>query len=245
MIKHRRSGGVTVSILLALLGAMGKSIMLFVAYVTQNTFPLPLSEKEEQVYLMKLAEGDESAKSVLIERNLRLVAHIVKKFDNTGEDIDDLISIGTIGLIKAINTFDTNKKIRLATYAARCIENEILMHLRSTRRVRSEVSLYDPIGIDKEGNEITLIDVLGTESDVVADSVETQCENERLTKQINTLNQREKLVLNMRFGIPDGVRKTQRDIAKILGISRSYVSRIEKKAVTKIGKNLYAEEKKL
>ncbi len=157
MIKHRLSGGVTVSILLALLGAMGKSIMLFVAYITQNTFPLPLSEKEEQVYLTKLAEGDESAKSVLIERNLRLVAHIVKKFDNTGEDIDDLISIGTIGLIKAINTFDTNKKIRLATYAARCIENEILMHLRSTRRVRSEVSLYDPIGIDKEGNEFTFI----------------------------------------------------------------------------------------
>ena len=144
------------SILLALLGAMGKSVMLFVAYITQNTFPLPLSEKEEQVYLAKLADGDESAKSVLIERNLRLVAHIVKKFDNTGEDIDDLISIGTIGLIKAINTFDTNKKIRLATYAARCIENEILMHLRSTRRVRSEVSLYDPIGIDKEGNELTL-----------------------------------------------------------------------------------------
>jgi RNA polymerase sporulation-specific sigma factor len=244
MIKHRLSGGVTVSILLALLGAMGKSVLLLVAYITQNTFPLPLSEKEEQVYLAKLADGDESAKSVLIERNLRLVAHIVKKFDNTGEDIDDLISIGTIGLIKAINTFDTNKKIRLATYAARCIENEILMHLRSTRRVRSEVSLYDPIGIDKEGNEITLIDVLGTESDVVAESVETQCENERLTNQINTLNQREKLVLNMRFGIPDGVRKTQRDIAKILGISRSYVSRIEKKAVTKIGKSLYMEDKK-
>lgn len=143
------------SLLLTLAAGIGKGLMLLVAYVTQNTFPLPLSEKEEQIYLKKLKNGDECAKSVLIERNLRLVAHIVKKFDNTGEDVDDLISIGTIGLIKAINTFDGNKKIRLATYSARCIENEILMHLRSTRRVRSEVSLYDPIGIDKEGNELT------------------------------------------------------------------------------------------
>lgn len=131
-----------------------QGITLLVSYITNNTFPLPLSEKEEQMYLEKLKNGDEKAKNVLIEHNLRLVAHIVKKFDNTGEDVDDLISIGTIGLIKAINTFDTAKKIRLATYAARCIENEILMHLRSTRRVRSEVSLYDPIGVDKEGNEL-------------------------------------------------------------------------------------------
>lgn len=133
-----------------------KGIALLVSYVTNNTFPLPLTEKEEQIYLDRLKNGDDSAKHVLIERNLRLVAHIVKKFDNTGEDIDDLISIGTIGLIKAINTFDMAKKIRLATYAARCIENEILMHLRSTRRTRAEVSLYDPIGVDKEGNEFTL-----------------------------------------------------------------------------------------
>lgn len=130
---------------------------MLVAYVTNNTFPLPLSEKEEQIYLDRLKNGDETAKNILIERNLRLVAHIVKKFDNTGEDVDDLISIGTIGLIKAINTFDVAKKIRLATYAARCIENEILMHLRSTRRIRSEVSLYDPIGVDKEGNELSFI----------------------------------------------------------------------------------------
>ena len=133
-----------------------KGISLLVSYITNNTFPLPLTEKEEQHYLEQLKNGDEKARNILIERNLRLVAHIVKKFDNTGEDIDDLISIGTIGLIKAINTFDTSKKIRLATYAARCIENEVLMHLRSTRRIRTEVSLYDPIGIDKEGNEITL-----------------------------------------------------------------------------------------
>lgn len=215
-----------------------KSIALLVSYITNNTFPLPLSEKEEHNYLERLKNGEEKARNVLIERNLRLVAHIVKKFDNTGEDVDDLISIGTIGLIKAINTFDQNKKIRLATYAARCIENEILMHLRSTRRIRSEVSLYDPIGVDKEGNEITLIDVLGTAPDVVAEAVENQCEQERLNKEIHKLSGRERWVLEMRFGMPDGSRKTQRDIARLLGISRSYVSRIEKRAISKLGKNL-------
>ena len=231
------------SFLLTLFALFGKGLSLLVAYVANNTFPLPLTEKEEQEELEQLRQGDESAKNVLIERNLRLVAHIVKKFDNTGEDSDDLISIGTIGLIKAINTFDLNKKIRLATYAARCIENEILMHLRSTRRVRSEVSLYDPIGVDKEGNEIVLLDILGTEADVVAETVENKCENERLAKQMDLLTKRERMVLNLRFGIPNGVRKTQRDIAKMLGISRSYVSRIEKKAVERIGKRLNNDEK--
>jgi len=149
-----------VSFFVALAVSVVNSLSVLVAYVTNNTFPLPLSEKEEQVYLDRLKNGDEDAKNVLVERNLRLVAHIVKKFDNTGEDIDDLISIGTIGLIKAINTFDIGKKIRLATYAARCIENEILMHLRSTRRTRAEVSLYDPIGVDKEGNEIPSLSYL-------------------------------------------------------------------------------------
>jgi len=215
-----------------------KGVALLVSYITNNTFPLPLSEKEEQQHLERLKNGEEKARNVLIERNLRLVAHIVKKFDNTGEDVDDLISIGTIGLIKAINTFDQTKKIRLATYAARCIENEILMHLRSTRRTRSEVSLYDPIGVDKEGNEITLIDVLGTAPDVVAEAVENQCEQERLTKEIHRLSGRERWVLEMRFGMPDGSRKTQRDIARMLGISRSYVSRIEKRAISKLGKSL-------
>ena len=230
------------SVLAIFATAVVQGITLLVSYITNNTFPLPLSEKDEQLYLEKLKAGDEKAKGVLIEHNLRLVAHIVKKFDNTGEDVDDLISIGTIGLIKAINTFDPAKKIRLATYAARCIENEILMHLRSTRRVRSEVSLYDPIGVDKEGNEITLIDVLGTAPDVVGEAVENQCEQERLSKQINRLSTREKWVLQMRFGMPDGSRKTQRDIAKLLGISRSYVSRIEKRAIGKLGKNLSAED---
>ena len=231
-----------VSFFAVLAASILKGISLLVAYITNNTFPLPLSEKEEQIYLERLKAGEEEARNVLIERNLRLVAHICKKFDNTGEDVDDLISIGTIGLIKAINTFDQGKKIRLATYAARCIENEILMHLRSTRRTRSEVSLYDPIGVDKEGNEITLIDVLGTAPDVVAEAVENQCEQERLGRQINRLSNREKWVLEMRFGLPDGSRKNQRDIAKLLGISRSYVSRIEKRAISKLSKNLASEE---
>lgn len=226
----------------AAVAAVFKGLLTLVGYITNNnTFPLPLSEKEEQLYLARLKNGEEEAKNVLIERNLRLVAHIVKKFDNTGEDMDDLISIGTIGLIKAINTFDVGKKTRLATYAARCIENEILMHLRSTRRVRSEVSLYDPIGVDKEGNEITLIDVLGTAPDIVAETVENQCDQERLSQCVARLNKREKWVLEMRFGLPDGSRMTQRDIARMLGISRSYVSRIEKRAINKLSKNLSAE----
>ncbi len=230
------------SFIMVLAASVIKGITLLVSYIANNTFPLPLSEKEEQVYLQRLKGGDEDARNVLIERNLRLVAHIVKKFDNTGEDVDDLISIGTIGLIKAINTFDPSKKIRLATYAARCIENEILMHLRSTRRIRTEVSLYDPIGVDKEGNEITLIDVLGTAPDVVGETVENLCEQERLNREIHRLTVREKWVLEMRFGIPNGSRKTQRDIAKILGISRSYVSRIEKHAINKLGKTLAVDE---
>ncbi|HWR41501.1 RNA polymerase sporulation sigma factor SigK [Sporomusa sp.] len=230
------------SFIMVLAASVIKGITLLVSYIANNTFPLPLSEKDEQIYLQRLKNGDEDARNVLIERNLRLVAHIVKKFDNTGEDVDDLISIGTIGLIKAINTFDPAKKIRLATYAARCIENEILMHLRSTRRIRTEVSLYDPIGVDKEGNEITLIDVLGTAPDVVGETVENLCEQERLSREIHRLTVREKWVLEMRFGIPNGSRKTQRDIAKILGISRSYVSRIEKHAINKLGKTLAADE---
>lgn len=238
--------GLEVSGVLSLIAVLAapvlKGISLLVSYITHNTFPVPLSEKEEQQYLERLKTGEETARNVLIERNLRLVAHIIKKFDNTGEDVDDLISIGTIGLIKAINTFDTGKKIRLATYAARCIENEVLMHLRSTRRIRSEVSLYDPIGIDKEGNEITLMDVLGTAPDVVAEIVENQCEQERLGTEIRKLTGRERWVLEMRYGLPDGSRKTQRDIARLLGISRSYVSRIEKKAIYKLGKELSPDE---
>jgi len=216
-------------------------LMLLVSYIANNTFPQPLSEEEEAKYLRLLARGDEVARNVLTERNLRLVAHIVKKFDSTGEDPDDLISIGTIGLIKAINTFNPGKGTRLATYAARCIENEILMHLRYTKKIRSEVSLYDPIGVDKEGNEITLIDILGTHPEVVSEMVENRFEQKRLREKVHQLTRREKKVLELRFGLEDGARKTQREIARSLGISRSYVSRIEKRALSKLTREFTLE----
>ncbi|HHW91079.1 MAG TPA: RNA polymerase sporulation sigma factor SigK [Firmicutes bacterium] len=213
--------------------------MLLVSYVTSsNAFPLPFSEEEEQKYLLQMEQGDEIARDLLVERNLRLVAHIVKKFDNTGEDIDDLISIGTIGLIKAINTFDRTQGTRLATYAARCIENEILMFLRTTRRTRSEVSLYEPIGVDKEGNEISLMEILGTSVDAVPELIEVRFEQQKLLEKIKKLGRRERKVLELRYGLRDGIKKTQREISKMLGISRSYVSRIEKRALQELHNEL-------
>lgn len=214
------------------------SLLLLAYFFNNNAFPHPLSEKEESFYLNKVHTGDLNARNILIEHNLRLVAHIAKKFEGMGDDKDDIISIGTIGLIKAINTFDVGKGTKLATYAARCIENEILMHLRATKKNKGEVSLYDPIGVDKEGNEITLIDVLGTHPDIVPDVVQTNVEFQQTLAKINHLNKREKRVLEMRFGLFNGFRKTQREIAKMLGISRSYVSRIEKKALEKLIKEL-------
>jgi len=204
----------------------------------QSSFPTPLTEEEEANYLALLEKGDETARSVLVERNLRLVAHIVKKFDNTGDDTDDLISIGTLGLIKAINSYDKSKGTRLATYAARCIENEILMHLRATKRARREVFLHDPIGVDREGNEITLMDVLGTDGDTVPELVGSRFEVRRLLDTIGVLDRRERRVLELRYGLGGGPRRTQREIARILGISRSYVSRIEKRAVSRLLKEL-------
>lgn len=217
-----------------------KGISLLLSYITSNAFPQPLSEEEEQKYLELWRQGDQKARNILIEHNLRLVAHIAKKFENTGEDNDDLISIGTVGLIKAINTYNMEKGTKLATYAARCIENEILMHLRATKKNRSEVSLYDPIGTDKEGNEIALIDVLGSDQDV-AEIVENSYERQRVMQKVNVLTPREKKVLAMRFGLFQGLRRTQRDIARKMGISRSYVSRIEKKAIQKLLKELSPE----
>jgi len=196
-------------------------------------FPKPLSPVEEAKLLAEMQEGDERARNVLIEHNLRLVAHIVKKFENTSNEADDLISIGTIGLIKAINTYRVDRNTRLATYAARCIENEILMHLRSTKRLRGEVMLQDPIGSDKEGNEITLMDILSSDEDV-GETVELRIEEERLLRKMDKLGKREKEVLELRYGLNGGPRRTQREISKRLGISRSYVSRIEKKAISKL-----------
>ena len=205
-----------------------------------NTFPQPLDEKEEEKYLQLLKTGDKKAKSVLIERNLRLVAHIVKKYQIPNKDIDELISIGTVGLIKAIDSFDVTKGTRLATYASRCIENEILMLFRNNKKQKSETFLQDPIGVDKEGNEISFIDVLSSEKDSVIDKVEMKLQIKALYNKMNSaLTEREGEILKMRYGLKDGKCKTQREIAGMLGISRSYVSRIEKKALKKLKKELY------
>lgn len=219
---------------------MLSNMILLTGYVTNSSsFPQPLDEKEEEYYLKKFKDGDLLAKSVLIERNLRLVAHIVKKYSYPGKDIDDLISIGTVGLIKAIDSFDSSKGTRLATYAAKCIENEILMLIRNNKKIKGEVYLQDPIGIDKEGNEISLIDVLSSEEDSIIEIVENKIQIKKLYSKINTcLQEREKAVIQMRYGLCDGKPKTQREVAKTLCISRSYVSRIEKKALKKLYKEL-------
>lgn len=216
------------------------SMTFLIAYITSgNSFPQPLDEKEEEYYLKKLKEGDLLAKSVLIERNLRLVAHIVKKYSYPGKEVDDLISIGTVGLIKAIDSFDSLKGTRLATYAARCIENEILMLIRNNKKTKSEIYLQDPIGVDKEGNEISLMDVLSSDEDSIIEVVENKIKVKKLYSKIEScLLGREKLVIQMRYGLIDGEPKTQREIAKLLGISRSYVSRIEKRALKKLYKEL-------
>ncbi len=228
------------AVLLGLFSVTLKPILFLVSYVSSSTsFPQPLTAEEEAMYLKKYEEGDEEARNILVERNLRLVAHIVKKYSNIGRDMDDLISIGTIGLIKGITTFDKCKGTRLATYAARCIENEILMTIRSTKKIKTEVSLQDPIGVDKEGNEISLIDILGTDPDEVLNQVELKMQIKKLYSKIaNVLKEREKTVIELRYGIYNGGTKTQREIAKMLGISRSYVSRIEKRAIKKLSKAL-------
>ncbi len=211
-----------------------KNFFNFIGYISNNVFPTPLNETEEAFHLKKLKEGDEDSRNILIEHNLRLVAHICKKFENTGLDKDDLISIGTIGLIKAINTFQNDKGTRLATYAARCIENEILMYLRSSRNLRQEVYLQDPVGVDKEGNEVTLMDLLGSDGDEIMELVANSEEERQLLSKLYVLDAKEKYVICARYGLGNTIQRTQREIAKTLGISRSYVSRIEKKAVTKL-----------
>ncbi|SFA38465.1 RNA polymerase, sigma 27/28 subunit, RpsK/SigK [Parageobacillus thermantarcticus] len=220
-----------------------KELMFLVSYIKNNAFPQPLSAKEEEKYLQLMAKGDEQARNILIEHNLRLVAHIVKKFENTGEDVEDLISIGTIGLIKAIESYSSSKGTKLATYAARCIENEILMHLRSLKKTRKDVSLHEPIGQDKEGNEISLIDVLKSEGNDIVDEIQLNMELEQVKKYIDVLDEREKEVIISRFGLDMQQEKTQREIAKELGISRSYVSRIEKRALMKMFHEFYRNEK--
>lgn len=223
----------------SIINILGSNILL-TAYVTgNNSFPKPLKAEEEKYYLKQLEKGDLSAKGVLIERNLRLVAHIVKKYSFPGKDMDDLISIGTIGLIKAIDSFKIDRGTRLATYAAKCIENEILMLIRNNKKTKGEVYLQDPIGIDKEGNEISLMDVLGSDEDAIVDIVEYRIKLKKLYEKIDIcLTEREKSVIEMRYGLVDGAIKTQREIAEILDISRSYVSRIEKRSLKKLCKEM-------
>lgn len=200
-----------------------------------KTFPEPLTASEERYYLQKYTEGDLEAKHILIERNLRLVAHIIKKYQHLDEDPEDLLSIGTIGLIKAVSTFNLEKGNRLATYAARCIENEILMMLRGKKKTSKEVSLYEPIGTDREGNEIQLFDVIESDEEDAPSKVALKDDIKMLYEKVSSeLSPRERLVLKMRYGLYEGEEYTQREIARQLGISRSYVSRIEKSAIEKL-----------
>ena len=207
--------------------------------------PPPLEGESESEVIRKLGtECDEEAKKTLIEHNLRLVVYIAKKFDNTGVGVEDLISIGTIGLIKAINTFNPTKKIKLATYASRCIENEILMYLRRNSKTKMEVSIDEPLNVDWDGNELLLSDILGTEEDTIYRDLENEAERKLLIRALNKLNSREKLIVRMRFGLdnPDGREKTQKEVADLLGISQSYISRLEKKIMQRLKREMVRYE---
>lgn len=209
---------------------------------SSEALPPPLTSDEEVYLLSRLETGDKSVKEILIERNLRLVVYIARKFENTGVGIEDLVSIGTIGLIKAVNTFDPSKKIKLATYASRCIENEILMHLRRNNKTRSEVSFDEPLNIDWDGNELLLSDVLGTENDVIYKSIEEEVEKKLLSTAMTKLNAREKKIMELRFGLIDGTEKTQKEVADFLGISQSYISRLEKRIIKRLKKEIHKME---
>ena len=200
-----------------------------------TSFPNPLTEKEEQHFVKLLEQNDPTARSVLIEHNLRLVAHIAKKYTSSSNNQDDIISIGTIGLIKAVNTYSGKKSTRLATYAAKCIENEILMSIRASKRIKQKISLSLPIGVDKDGNEISFNDILGTDTDEIVDSIDLKIQVSNLKKALKeALTQREQAVITARYGLDGSEPRPQREIAKDLDISRSYVSRIEKKALGKL-----------
>ena len=208
-----------------------------------SSFPLPLSEHEEKKYVALMEQGDPLARDVLIERNLRLVAHIARKYTNPGSSPEDLISIGTIGLIKAINTYTSKKAARLATYAARCIENEILMSIRTSKKNKQEVSISLPVGTDKDGNEISLNDILGTDPDEIVDNLDLKFRIRALYHSVqHSLTEREKEIITQRYGLFGQEPKTQREIASSMGISRSYVSRIEKKALEKLKTDLSREK---
>jgi len=217
--------------------------IFMVGYIQgSNLFPEPLNSEEEQKYLKLLKSGNEEARNILIERNLRLVAHISKKYVSTNIDQDDLISIGTIGLIKAINSFNPDKNIRLATYAARCIDNEILMFLRSSKKTKSEVYLNEPIGKDKDDNEVTLLEVLENDSRSIEEEIDLKMKIKKLYEKMKeVLKERERSIIELRFGLCGATPKTQNEIANMMGISRSYVSRIETKAISKLEKEFDGE----
>ena len=206
----------------------------------RDVFPPPLEPDEEAAMVEMLGTDEEdNAKSILIERNLRLVVYIARKFENTGINVEDLISIGTIGLIKAINTFKAEKKIKLATYASRCIENEILMYLRRNSKLKTEVSIDEPLNVDWEGNELLLSDILGTDSDIICRGIEDEVDRSLLSKAISHLSKREKKIVSLRFGISgEGEEKTQKEVADMLGISQSYISRLEKRIISRLKKEM-------
>lgn len=206
-----------------------------------QTLPPPLTSEEETEILEKLANGDESVRQTLVERNLRLVVYIAKKFENTGVGLEDLISIGTIGLMKAINTFNTDKNIKLATYASRCIENEILMFLRRSNKIKGEISIDEPLNQDGDGNELLLSDILGTDSDVTSRRIEEEVDKTLLKASIKKLSNRERNIMELRFGFISGKEKTQKEVADMLGISQSYISRLEKKIIVKMKKDIMSK----
>ncbi|SDK40942.1 RNA polymerase, sigma 29 subunit, SigE [Natronincola ferrireducens] len=208
-------------------------------YIGGNeTLPPPLSNDEENFLIEKLKDDKSTVRTILIERNLRLVVYIARKFENTGVGVEDLISIGTIGLIKAVNTFNPEKNIKLATYASRCIENEILMYLRRNSKVRMEVSFDEPLNIDWDGNELLLSDILGTDNDIIYRFLEEEIDKELLKVALDKLSKREKRIMELRFGLNNGKEKTQKEVADILGISQSYISRLEKRIVSRLKKEI-------
>ena len=206
-----------------------------------QTLPPPVSPEEEAELLERLSNGEEEIRQTLVERNLRLVVYIAKKFENTGVGIEDLISIGTIGLMKAINTFNTDKKIKLATYASRCIENEILMYLRRSNRLKGEISIDEPLNQDGDGNELLLSDILGTDSDITSRRIEDEVDKTLLRASIQKLSNRERNIMELRFGFISGNEKTQKEVADMLGISQSYISRLEKKIINKMKKDIMSK----
>lgn len=221
------------------------SLLFFFLHVTSSgSFPKALTKAEEARCLERMAAGDKAARQKLIEHNLRLVAHIAKKYFTDENDRDDLVSIGTIGLIKAINTFNPTKKIKLATYASRCIENEILMYLRRNSKTKMEVSIDEPLNVDWDGNELLLSDILGTDEDTIYRDLENEAERKLLIRALNKLSSREKLIVRMRFGLddPEGKEKTQKEVADLLGISQSYISRLEKKIMQRLKREMVRYE---